>query len=46
MKDLKVGDKIRIGALETEIEGFSKIAGQQMVSADYGDFNYDAIQRI
>lgn len=46
MNELKIGDRIRVGQLETKVKGFSEVAGQQLVATDYGDFNPDLVEKV
>jgi len=45
-KDLKVGDRIKIGELETYVDDFTTVAGQRMVSTPYGDFSFQIIKKL
>ena len=44
--ELKVGDRIRVGELETVIEYFKGIDEDEMVGTPYGEFNIGLVEKI
>jgi hypothetical protein len=44
--NLSVGDKIRVGKLETVIEDFKNIEENKMVTTPYGEFNIELVEKI
>lgn len=46
MSELKKGDKIKIGELETQVDGFTTITGQKLVSTPYGDFAPELVKKV
>jgi hypothetical protein len=45
-EDLKIGDRIKIGELETYVEDFTTVAGQRMITTPYGDFTFQIVKKI
>jgi hypothetical protein len=45
-KEIKKGDIINITGLITSVIDFVNVAGQEMVSTDYGDFNPSLVEVI
>ena len=45
-EDLKIGDKIKIGELETYVDDFITVAGQRMITTPYGDFSFQIVKKI
>lgn len=43
---IKVGDKIRVGQLETICEGFANLNDQRMICTPYGNFAIKLVSRI